>query len=64
LFRQKVFRFLLREELITPERVELLMSWRHSGFSVHNSVTLAPGDHKAVEALTRYMMRPPSAWHA
>jgi hypothetical protein len=34
-------------------------SWRHSGFSVHNSVYLPPGDHQAVEALVRYMMRPP-----
>src|SRR5918996_4695201 len=59
LFRHKVFAFLLRKELITPARVELLTSWRHSGFSVHNSVYLAPGDHQAVEALTRYMMRPP-----
>jgi hypothetical protein len=59
LFRHKVFSFLLREELITHERVELLSSWRHSGFSVHNSVYLPPGDHQAVEALVRYMMRPP-----
>ena len=59
LFRHKVFAFLLREELITHERVELLSSWRNSGFSVHNSVYLPPGDHQAVEALVRYMMRPP-----
>jgi hypothetical protein len=59
LFRQKVFAFLLRKELISHERIELLTSWRHSGFSVHNAVTLAPSDHQAVEALTRYMMRPP-----
>ena len=54
LFRHKVFAFLLREELISLERVELLSSWRHSGFSVHNAVHVAPGDHGAVEALVRY----------
>ena len=59
LFRHKVFSFLLREELITHERVELLSSWRHTGFSVHNSVYLPPGDHQAVEALVRYTTRPP-----
>ena len=59
LFRREVFTFLLREELISTQRVELLSSWRHSGFSVHNSVYLPPGDHKAVEALVRYMARPP-----
>ncbi len=59
LLRHKLFTFLLREELITQGRVELLSSWRHSGFSVHNTVLVAPGDHKAVEALIRYMMRPP-----
>ncbi len=59
LLRHKVFTFLLREELITQERVELLSSWRHSGFSVHNTVHVPPGDHSGVEALIRYMMRPP-----
>jgi hypothetical protein len=41
--------------------VELLTSWKHSGFSVHNSVHnsvyLAAGGHQAVEALARYMMK-------
>ena len=59
LFRHEVFAFLLREELISPARVELLSSWRHSGFSVHDSVYLPPGDHRVVEALIRYIMRPP-----
>ena len=54
-----MFAFLLREELISLERVELLSSWKHSGFSVHNSVYVPPGDQQAVEALVRYMLRPP-----
>jgi hypothetical protein len=57
LFRHKVFSFLRREELITHERVELLSSWRHSGFSVHNAVHVATGDGRGVEALIRYMMK-------
>ena len=38
---------------------ELLLSWRHSGFSVHNRVRVEPEDQSAVERLSRYIMRPP-----
>ena len=58
LFRHKVLRFLRREEVISQERLELLLSWRHSGFSVHNEVRLPAGDTKALEVLVRYMSRP------
>jgi hypothetical protein len=58
LLRHKVLRLLRRKELLSQERLELLLSWRHSGFSVHNQVRLAAGDSKALEALVRYMMRP------
>jgi hypothetical protein len=58
LFRHKVLRLLRRKELLSQERLELLLSWRYSGFSVHNEVRLAAGDTQALEALVRYMMRP------
>ncbi len=60
LFRHKVLRFLRREEVLSQERLELLLSWRHSGFSVHNDVRLPAetGDTKALEVLVRYMSRP------
>jgi len=45
--------------LLTQERAELLLSWRHSGFSVHNRVRVEPEDQPAVERLARYIMRPP-----
>ena len=35
------------------------MSWRHSGFSVHNRVRVEPEDGLGVERLARYIMRPP-----
>ena len=38
---------------------ELLLSWRHTGFSVHNRVRVEPEDQPAVERLARYIMRPP-----
>jgi hypothetical protein len=59
LFRHKVMRMLQDEGLLSEERTELLLSWRHTGFSVHNRVTVEPEDQPAVERLARYIMRPP-----
>ena len=52
-------RMLQEEGLLTEERTELLLSWRHTGFSVHNRVRVEPEDGAAVERLARYIMRPP-----
>jgi hypothetical protein len=59
LFRHKVIRLLQGLELLSDERTELLLSWRHTGFSVHNRVRVEPEDQAAVERLARYIMRPP-----
>jgi len=59
LYRHKVMRLLQEEWLLTEERTELLLSWRHTGFSVHNRVRVEPEDGHAVERLARYIMRPP-----
>ncbi len=45
--------------LLSDERIELLLSWRHTGFSVHNRVRVEPEDQPAVERLACYIMRPP-----
>ena len=58
-FRHKVFAFLQREGLLSEERTRLLLSWRHSGFSVHTSVTVPPDDRDGLERLARYLLRPP-----
>jgi len=52
-------RLLKDEGLLSKERTELLLSWRHTGFSVHNRVRVEPEDQSAVERLVRYIMRPP-----
>jgi hypothetical protein len=59
LFRHKVMRLLQDVGLLSEERTELLLSWRHTGFSVHNRVRVEPEDQLAVERLARYIMRPP-----
>jgi diadenosine tetraphosphate (Ap4A) HIT family hydrolase len=59
LFRHKVLGLLRRRGLLSQERIELLLSWRRSGFSVHNRVYAHPRDGREFEALVRYMMRSP-----
>jgi hypothetical protein len=59
LFRHKVLKLLQAEGLIADERIELLLSWRHSGFSVDASVRVEPEDSAAVTRVSRYILRPP-----
>jgi hypothetical protein len=59
LFRHKIFQLLKTQGLISDERIELLLSWRHTGFSADNSVTVYPSDEQGLERLARYMIRSP-----
>ena len=36
LFRHKVFKMLLREKKINRELIDKPLSWRNSGFNIHN----------------------------
>jgi hypothetical protein len=56
--RHKVLALLRQRGLVSQERIDLLNSWRRSGFSVHNRVFVPPRDGREFEALVRYMMRP------
>ena len=59
IWQAKVFRLLLDEGRITPEVVEQMRSWQHSGFSVDKSVALAAGDTAGLERVAAYMVRCP-----
>ena len=59
LFRHKVISLLRDEELLSADRIELLLSWQNTGFSVHNSVTVGPSEPSGTERLARYLLRPP-----
>lgn len=59
IFRDEVFRAFLKCEAITEERVELLRSWRHSGFGVDGSRRVAQGDRLELESVLQYIDRPP-----
>jgi hypothetical protein len=61
LFRHRVFRMLLKEEAITEDVVENMLSWKHSGFHVHVGRMVAGNDGKSLESLGEYMVRGPVA---
>jgi hypothetical protein len=46
LFRHQVLGLLRDRELITQDRIDLLRSWRNSGFGVHNRTTVYPATPK------------------
>ena len=58
-WQDAVFAVYLAEEKITPEVVENMRTWQHSGFSVDQSVFLPAGDQADVERLIQYMTRCP-----
>ena len=48
-----------REGRITPQVIEQMHTWQHSGFSVDKGVRLAAGDTAAIRRLTQYIVRCP-----
>jgi len=50
-------RLLQDEGLLSEERSELLLSWRHTGFSVHNRVRVEPEDQPVVDKILRHLKR-------
>jgi hypothetical protein len=46
-FRAKVINLLVEQKLLPPERVQVLYSWKHSGFNVHAGERVPP---EAVQA--------------
>ena len=57
IFRHKVFKMLLSKGKITGDLVDMLMSWRHSGFNVFCGPRIQPGDEGVMENLARYIIR-------
>jgi len=61
LFRRRVLRMLVRQGSLEEEEAAGLLSWRHSGFSVHHAIRVDPWDTQGVERLCRYLVHPPIA---
>jgi hypothetical protein len=58
LFRYRVFRLLKDKGLLSEERIQLLRSWRRSGFSIDQSVRIPAGEKKGLETITRVRRSP------
>ncbi|MEK6816304.1 MAG: transposase, partial [Nanoarchaeota archaeon] len=60
LFRAQVITMLRKQNLLSEELARNILNWRHnSGFSVHSSSVIAPGDKQALESLAQYILRNP-----
>ncbi len=59
LFAHKIFRLLKSKDLLSDARMNLLLSFRNSGFSVDTSPTVWPQDTQGLERLCRYLLRCP-----
>jgi len=56
-FRRRVIKLLEQRELLNDDFARNLLSWKHSGFSIDNSVRIL--DESAQESLAEYIARPP-----
>ena len=59
LFRERFFKIMVRRGKITPEIVEDMQRWPHSGFNVNSDRKIQPQDRKELEGLLCYMERAP-----
>jgi len=59
LFQHKVLKLLLKEKRISREWVQKLLSWRNSGFNIHNQVKIRSDDGHGRESLAQYILRSP-----
>jgi hypothetical protein len=59
LFCAKIINLLVREKLLPPERVQVLYSWKHSGFNVHAGESVPPENKADLEDLAQYILRNP-----
>jgi hypothetical protein len=57
LFRRRVLALLVDRKVLDDQFARNLMSWKHSGFSIDNSVRIL--DHNTQESLSEYIARPP-----
>jgi len=58
-FRKAVLDLLCREGLVSELLAERMLAWRHTGFSVHNSVRVHARNAAGRRRLAQYMLRAP-----
>jgi len=58
-FRQAVMRLFSRKELLQEKLVRSMLTWKHSGFTVDDSVRMLSGAKKVRESISQYISRHP-----
>ena len=56
--RRKILRRFVKLGMLPWETAEVMLSWAHSGFSLHTETGIAKGDREALERLLYYCARP------
>ena len=59
IWQDKIFELLLNEKKIDQETIAGMRTWKHSGFSVDNSVRIEANDQAAMQRLVEYIARCP-----
>ena len=59
LFRAKIIHLLVQEKLLPAKRVQVLYSWKHSGFNLHAGEQVPPEAKADLEDLAQYILRNP-----
>jgi hypothetical protein len=59
LFRDRLLARLVEKKAISQELAMKLLSWRHSGFSVHVGEPIPPDNPKVIEDMAGYVVRNP-----
>ena len=59
LFRAHLLKLLVTLKLLPPERVQVLLSWKHSGFNLHAGEPVPPENKAELEKLAQYILRNP-----
>jgi hypothetical protein len=58
-FRSKVLNMLIKEEKITPDQAQMISSWPHPGFNIHNEVKISSNDQQGRIKLAQYIIKAP-----
>ena len=53
-FRKLVIKYFEDAKLLSPELAKNLLSWKHSGFNIDNSIRITASDNEAREAIAQY----------
>ncbi len=59
MFRVRVIKMLVEEELLAEQLARKLLSWKHSGFSVYNGKPIKRNDAAGLKRVGQYIIRNP-----